>query len=342
MTPNYPLNCWYVAAGSDELSGDDMLARRILDVPVVLYRRADGGVTAMEDRCAHRPHPLSTGHREGDQVVCGYHGFVYGPDGQCVRVPSQENVPLGARVRTFVVQEQAPYVWIWMGAPGGSRLRPPPATPSLGDSAWTSTGERLDVAANFLLLHEHYLDLTNVFAMHPEMVPPGIEALPALDEVEVSEVSVSYSRELPSAPLASWEAQASGLDGSAEYGRRETGTFVSPGLHRQTYSVVGKDGPVLEIVRTHGFTPETAGSTHVFLQVAWRGPSTPPGAVEGMRTAFLAMAGRDAEVLEMTQRYIEEDSSPGRYINVKADRAALRARRIVHSMVDEERGRSFA
>ena len=37
-----------------------------------------------------------------------------------------------------------------------------------------------------------------------------------------------------------------------------------------------------------------------------------------------------------------QDGSPGRYVNVKADRAALRARRIVHGLVDDERGRSFA
>ena len=73
--------------------------------------------------------------------------------------------------------------------------------------AGAALGERRDVAANFLLLHEHYLDLTNVFAMHAEMVPPGIEALPPLEEVEVSEVSVSYTRELPKAPLAPWEAE---------------------------------------------------------------------------------------------------------------------------------------
>ena len=66
------------------------------------------------------------------------------------------------------------------------------------------------MAANFLLLHEHYLDLTNVFEMHAEMVPPGIEALPPLEEVEISEVSVSYARELPKAPLAPWEAAGLG------------------------------------------------------------------------------------------------------------------------------------
>src|ERR1700732_4873781 len=92
MTPNYPFNCWYVAATSDEV-GEGLLARRLLDRPVVLYRRSSGDVVAMEDRCVLRAYPLSEGRRDGDRVVCGYHGFSYGPAGCLVGVPSQENVP---------------------------------------------------------------------------------------------------------------------------------------------------------------------------------------------------------------------------------------------------------
>jgi phenylpropionate dioxygenase-like ring-hydroxylating dioxygenase large terminal subunit len=271
--------------------------------------------------------------------VCGYHGCTYDPDGTCVLVPSQDNPPLGARVRAFPVHVSGPFVWVWMGTPGGARLRPPPATPELTSGAgWSSTGEHRDVAANFMLLHEHYLDLTNVFEMHAEMVPPGIEALPPLEEVEISEMSVSYVRELPKAPLAPWEAEASGLDSAAAFGRQETGTFVTPGLHRQTYTILGADGPVFELVRLHGFTPQTSGSTRVFLQLAWRGTAVAADADRRLAEVFQAMADRDTAVLETMQRCLDEDETPRRYVNVKADRAAVRARRIVQSMIEEERG----
>ncbi len=339
---SFPRECWYVAARVDEL-GDSLVARRILGTPVVLYRLADGSVAALEDRCAHRPYPLSAGHRDGDRLVCGYHGCTYDPDGTCVLVPSQDNPPLGARVRAFPVHLSGPFVWVWMGTPGGARLRPPPATPELtSEDGWSSTGEVRDVAANFMLLHEHYLDLTNVFEMHAEMVPPGIEALPPLEEVEISEVSVSYVRELPQAPLAPWETQASGLDPAETFGRRETGTFVTPGLHRQTYTISGTisgaDSPVFELVRLHGFTPQDAGSTHVFLQLAWRGTAVPADAERRLAEVFHTMADRDTAVIETMQRCLDEDETPRRYVNVKADRAAVRARRIVQSMIEEERG----
>lgn len=334
---SYPRECWYVAATADEV-GQGFTARRILGTPVVLYRLADGSVAALEDRCAHRAYPLSAGHREQDLVVCGYHGCTYDPTGRCVRVPSQDTPPPGAQVRAFPVVERGPFVWVWTRTPGGERLRPPPSTPWLQGDGWSSVGEVRDVAADFLLLHEHYLDLTNVFAMHPELVPPGIEALPPLEEVEVSELSVSYVRELPRAPLAPWEAQVSGLDSAASFGRRETGTFVTPGLHQQTYTITGADGPELELVRTHAFTPETAGATHVFLQISWRGVAAAPDAGAHLAAVFHEMADRDTAVLETVQRCLDEDPPSRRYVNVKADRAAVRARRIVQSMIEDERG----
>jgi vanillate O-demethylase monooxygenase subunit len=341
MRPNYPFNCWYVAATSDEV-GRELLGRRLLGIPVVLYRRGSGEVVAMEDRCVHRAYPLSEGRLDGDRLVCGYHGFVYETDGCCVEVPSQENVPQGACVRTFTVQEQPPFVWIWLGEPGAAALRRPPKTPWFDDPEWASTSETLRVDANYMLLHEHYLDLTNVFVMHPEAVPPGIETLPPLDEVEVSEMSVTYSRSLPIARLADWEAEATGLPRDTECARREEGTFVSPALHVQRYTIEAEGSPLFELLRVQGFTPETLTTTHVFLQIARNYATDRTVVADLLRSMFHEWAVRDAPVLETVQRRLGEELEPRRDINVKADRAAVRARRVAQEMVDEEAGRAFA
>lgn len=339
MRPNYPFNCWYVAATTDEV-GQDLLARRLLDKPVLLYRRGSGEIVAMEDRCIHRAYPLSAGRRDGDRVVCGYHGFAYDPDGCLVDVPSQENVPPGARVRTYPVHEQSPFVWIWLGDPGVAALRPPPRVPWYADgTGWGSTAEVLRVEANYLLLHEHYLDLTNVFVMHPEVVPPDIELLPQLDEVEVSERSVAYSRELPSSRLAPWEAEITGLPADTEVIRREEGTFVSPALHVQHYVIAPEDGKGHELLRIQGFTPESPEVTHVFLQMARKFATDDDRIGQFLRTMFHEWATRDSDVLETIQRRLGEATEQRRDINVKADRAAVRARRIAMEMVAEESGR---
>src|SRR4051794_41925774 len=99
MRPNYPFNCWYVAATSDEV-GRDLLARRLLGIPVVLYRAGAGDVVAMEDRCIHRAYPLSAGRLDGDRLVGGYPRLVYDPRRTRVGRPSPENRPPGAGVGT--------------------------------------------------------------------------------------------------------------------------------------------------------------------------------------------------------------------------------------------------
>ena len=338
MRPNYPFNCWYVAATTDEV-GQSLLARRLLDRPVVLYRRGSGEVVAMEDRCVHRAYPLSAGRRDGDRVVCGYHGFAYDPDGCLVEVPSQENLPPGARVRTYPIHEQPPFIWIWLGDPGAAALHPLPRVPWYADgTGWASTCEVLRVEANYLLLQEHYLDLTNIFVVHPEVVPPDLEVLPQLDEVEVSERSVSYSRTL-SSRLAAWEAEITGLPADTAGSRREEGTFVSPALHVQHYVIAPEGANAYGLLRIQGFTPESPTATHVFLQMARDFATDNEGVGEYLRTMFHEWATRDATVLETVQRSLGEDTRPRRDINVKADRAAVRARRIAMEMVDDESGR---
>ncbi|NMN93776.1 Rieske 2Fe-2S domain-containing protein [Antrihabitans stalactiti] len=337
MRANYPFNCWYVAATSDEVS-DGLFTRRLLGKHVLLYRRASGELVAMEDRCVHRPHPLSTGRRDGDRVSCGYHGFTYDPDGTLVVVPSQENVPPGARVRTYPVREQAPFIWVWLGEPGAADLRQPPKLPWLGTGDWASSIHKAEIKANYLLLHEHYLDLTNVFHMHPEAVPPDLHRLPALDEVEVSERSVSYSRLTIATRPAAWEKDASGVAADAESPRLEEGVFVSPGLHVQRYVIDPHGERPLSMLRIQGFTPESEGVTHAFVRIARDYATDNPDITEYLRAMFSEMTVRDAAALEAMQVRIDEETEPRRNINVKADRAALRARRIARDMVDEESG----
>ena len=55
-------NAWYIAAWADEIGGDQPLARRICNEPIVLFRDATGRVAALADRCCHRAAPLQHGH----------------------------------------------------------------------------------------------------------------------------------------------------------------------------------------------------------------------------------------------------------------------------------------
>jgi vanillate O-demethylase monooxygenase subunit len=163
--------------------------------------------------------------------------------------------------------------------------------------------------------------------------------LPPLEEVEVSERSVAYFRTTPPSRLAAWETEATGLPADTTGIRREEGMFVSPALHVQRYVIEPTDAAPRQLLRIQGFTPESPGVTHVFLQMARDYAIDDDAVGKFLATMFHDWAERDAEVLEGMQDLLDENPIPRREFNVKADRAAVRARRIALDMVDEESGR---
>lgn len=330
---SYPLECWYVAATADEV-GASLLARRVAGRNIVLFRRSDGGVGALEDRCAHRAAPLSMGRLDGDTVVCGYHGFTYSPDGTCVRVPSQLHVPYGASVASFPVREEGPFVWVWLGHPARANAVDPPALRPLTDDGWTVLGGARDMAVNYMLLHDNALDRTHFPFVHPDTIHSGYVEDPPPLQVEVTETQVSYSRTFAPAPLADWQATATGLDPAGRYEQRETGTFVSPALHVDVMDIVGPDGAVFRGVLVRAFTPVDESHTAVHWRAARNYALDDAGVTERLRGVYERTMTEDQPLLEA----IQQQSGPaGHDVSAVADAPAIRAYQIVDRMLAEER-----
>jgi phenylpropionate dioxygenase-like ring-hydroxylating dioxygenase large terminal subunit len=335
---NYPKKCWYVAATCDEIT-DSPLGRRLLGEDVVLWRGASGRVTAFENRCAHRAFPLSHSSVDGDRLVCGYHGCTYDTEGKCVSVPTQPQVPTGMSVPVFPILEEPPFVWIWLGPSSAAVSSQPPRVPWINDPTWSTFPSAWKVGANYMMVHEHYLDFSYAPVIHATDLPPGLRSMPAFNDVEVTETTVSYTRLLPDAPLAEWEAEATGLDRAPMYKRRERGTFASPALHFQSWEVATSPGQAYTTARIHAITPETETSTHVFMQ-GTRNYAIDRGVVTTHLKSFLAeVARRDISILEMASNHSGYDAWRGG-VEFQADAAILRARRIVAVMLAKEAGRS--
>jgi vanillate O-demethylase monooxygenase subunit len=335
MTANYPRKCWYVAATCDEL-GDAPLGRRLLDRDIALWRSQDGHAVAFDDRCAHRGFPLSDGHVDRDRLVCGYHGCAYDVDGRCVHVPTQPDVPTGMRVRAYPILEEPPFIWIWLGAAAASRR--PPRTPWLNDPGWSTFTDAWQVQANYLMVHEHYLDFSYAPVVYHTDVPPGMGRIPAFNEIEVTETTVSYTRLLPDAPLAAWEAEATGLEPAGPYARRESGTFASPAMHIQRWELEA-DGTTYSNIRTHAITPETDTATHIFMHASYNYAPKNDTVTTTLRTFVDRLVDRDTVILERVATHTGYDAWRSG-VEFQADAAALRARHIVAVMLAKEAGRS--
>ena len=115
----YLKNCWYCAGWESDISQakEALISKRIASEPIMLYRKLDGEIVAMEDRCCHRQAPLSLGTKEGDDIRCGYHGIKFSAEGRCLEIPGQSIIPDNAYVRTYPVVIRDSWIWVWMGDP---------------------------------------------------------------------------------------------------------------------------------------------------------------------------------------------------------------------------------
>ncbi|MDQ8021545.1 MAG: aromatic ring-hydroxylating dioxygenase subunit alpha [Moraxellaceae bacterium] len=109
---------WYAVMKSSRLD-EGPQPFTLLGENIVLWKRADGTPAAARDRCCHRTAKLSKGWVEGDNIVCGYHGWQYDCTGACVKIPqfTSEKIPPGARIDAFRCQEKFGYVWVALDEP---------------------------------------------------------------------------------------------------------------------------------------------------------------------------------------------------------------------------------
>lgn len=333
--PDVPHNAWYAAATSDEV-GRTPLARQMLGTRVVVYRTQQGTAVALEDRCAHRPVPLSTGRLEGDDIVAAYTGFRYGPDGRCVEVPTQPHVPIGARVRSFPVLDDGSFVWVWCGDPGLARLRPAPEAPWLRDPDWVTFGDSWTTQASVRLLLDNFSDITHVAHVHPDIAPPALVegAMPPL-EVTVSETAMSFARQYPPVRVPAWQAPLLGIGADEEHPQREEGEFRSPGLWVDRWHVeTGAERH--SFVFTHALTPVDETSTRHVWRVSRNFADSP--AATGTLTRLMETYYRAVrEALVQMQRIVTEDG-PRPDVLVAADAASVQVRRVMDRLVADETG----
>ena len=112
-------NSWHPVARSVEVATQPV-AVTLLGRSVVLWRTPSGTVVAAPDRCPHRQAPLSAGAVTDGCLTCAYHGWTFGDEGRCVRVPSANDgvpPPPRAHLEPFVCEERYGLVWVCVGTP---------------------------------------------------------------------------------------------------------------------------------------------------------------------------------------------------------------------------------
>ncbi len=339
-------NVWYVAAHAHELDDAEnrgMVGRTIAGEAVVLFRKGDGGIAALEDRCPHRFVPLSMGRRDGDQVRCGYHGLAFDASGACSDAPNDsEEQRQRICVRSFVAVERHAMVWLWLGEADLADEALIPAFDFITDPNYAVARGLSHFKANYQMLADNLLDLSHVHYLHPG-VHEGLNFADFTNKVKLEGDTV-YSM--------LWRHHY-----KIDERRRVMQGFADTDVEGQGHSRWNAPGNILvdtafwdhgksiddpgasRTPSAHLLTPETEYSTHYF----WLSGRTFMQDNEAMTRATEAsmrniFETQDGPMCEAQQRALGEttDFLSQQPIVLKADAAGLAARRVIKRKLRQE------
>jgi vanillate O-demethylase monooxygenase subunit len=257
-------NAWYVGAWAHEVTRKP-LQRFMLNEPLVFYRTASGIPVALDDRCIHRFAPLSAGCVEGDNIVCGYHGFTYAPNGTCVAIPGVERTPKKVGVKSYPVVEKWGWIWVWMGDQEKIDETKIPDFHYLDDPKWAGRGDTLNLKGAYNLVYENLLDLTHAKFVHKTtLATDDVTEFPLkIEEVDDTIVVQRAMYGIKSSPLF---ARAGGFTEPVDH--RQHVTFTPPcyiSINTTVESAeAASENKIADIRILNALTPETSNTTNYF------------------------------------------------------------------------------
>jgi len=333
-------DAWYVAAMSSEV-GRTLLERTVLERSVVLYRKEDGSPAALQNRCAHRSFPLANGRLEGDQLVCGYHGFAYEPSGKCSHVPSQAIEPRNICVKSYPVVERDSFVWIWMGDPKRADRELVPHFEWMGSDQWKRSFIYMQVEGSYVHLHENILDLSHLSYLHMGSSFGTAEHALTQPNVTINEAQIEIWRNVECA-LPPMLGQPLGWAGHRGI-RRSSTEWVSPAMVTNTVQLTNLEFPELNPEHpptgkiAHLITPETRTSLHYFVTFNRDYALHDPEVTEFIRSCQYKALEEDAFAMRRIQELARVDSDPDFFeVDVVADQAGIAMRKRLKKLIDLE------
>jgi phenylpropionate dioxygenase-like ring-hydroxylating dioxygenase large terminal subunit len=160
---------WIPALLSEEIPEPDCPPVRVklLGERLIAFRDSLGRVGLLDELCSHRTASLFFARNEECGLRCGYHGWKYDIEGNCVDMPSE---PPESRFRerikhpAYPCVERGGVVWTYMGPPE-SRPEPPELEWALLPPSQVFVSKRLQ-ETNFMQAMEGGIDSSHVSFAH--------------------------------------------------------------------------------------------------------------------------------------------------------------------------------
>lgn len=339
----YLRNAWYVAGFAEELANGTLLARTLLGEPLVFFRRSDGSVAALNDRCPHRFAPLSMGKLcdGGASIECPYHGLRFDGTGACVHNPHGGGaIPKAAAVKAWKVVERDRLLWLWGGdsATADEALVPDYSKITCAPEDATIRGY-LPAVCEYQMLADNIMDLTHVDYLHVGSLGSGAMTRSQANVVDLDArgVRITWLSSGDKAPAAfdnHLRLQGQATDQWTEV----TWTAPCTMLLRVGATLQGESrAQGVDTANLHLATPESEGRCHYWYW-STRNFAIDPNANAAIRSVIEhVFAQQDKPMLEAQQRRM----GPAEFWSLKpvllsSDAGTVRIRRKLDALIAAE------
>jgi phenylpropionate dioxygenase-like ring-hydroxylating dioxygenase large terminal subunit len=332
-------NCWYVIAWDHEVPEGGLFTRIVLNQPILLLRKTNGEVVALEDRCCHRAAPLSRGRREGDCVRCGYHGLKFDATGVCVEVPGLDKVPPQTRVRSYPCALKNKWLFVWMGDPTMADTALLPDNFSNADPQWHHRPGYLHYDTPASLICDNLLDFSHLSYVHEKTLGGSLEIALARPEIEAIPRGIKVTRRVPNVPPPPFYRRMRSFDGNVD--RWFLYDFVLPGtllMHSGGRPVADAPDDLSNAIQLHScqtVTPETETTAHYFFQQSHFGPEANPAIVQSIYESLVSAFNEDRDMISAQAKNIALNPN-GAMQALHFDAALVRFRAVVQRALDAE------
>jgi renierapurpurin 18,18'-hydroxylase len=311
-------NYWYPISWAHALKPGQVLPAMVWNQAIALYRDADGNAQALEDACPHKGVALHRGEVHGDNLVCPYHGWEFGADGQCVSIPyfpKEQKLPC-AQARSYPIREKYGIIWVFPGNSAIAELTPLPHIPEYDDPIYTAIPITGHFKAHFSICNENTMDVFHGF-LHKDLQGWFDPILLSLKETEGSvcaQYEVKYKGQMSKFLGLSSEANGVTI-------RKVTVDYRYPHYHSSLEGISS-----LHLMRLPVNSSETRSFSLLFLRLPlpkWLMDFIKPALVPFiLHFVFMKFLNQDVEMMESEQMTYEADRSR-RYVEVNPAIIAL-------------------
>ena len=218
--PDFPIGWWSVAR-SHELKPGDVTSVTALDRELVVYRTESGEARVHDAFCPHLGAHLGVnGKVVGESIQCPFHGWQFGGDGKCNKIPYCDTIPTRAKVQNWPTSEVNGEIYMWFHPTGAEPDREVPVIEQIGDENWTEPRQvEFNIPVHIQDIAENSCDPEHFQYVHKQnQTPPS--------SVEVEDDGAVHLRS---------EIEAQGMKGGLH------ATMFQPGLARGGFLLLLRD-----------------------------------------------------------------------------------------------------